>query len=726
MGAFAQTTNTPLQTKAVGTSTEEYVGDLRIAETSATKGSVKSGHTITFNLLDGAKFYSHGSLSETNFNGTTADLEVVSRSQNSISVKLKKDIKAFTDGALDFKLGSVRLDLSSLTGDSVKVEVYSPNGGVTNGNVVVGTVASGSTNATVLSTSTFSKGKTGQNAGTVRIVENRAGALKAGKTVKVSIPTDSVEFTSAPTVKVINPDTNVQIIALDKDGNDTGSITNLITTSITPPAYESGDGYSEFAFKVKQASGGAPANFEITGIKITVEDDASEGDVKIKVAGDATSQTLILGTTKTYGYSITAEDVISVMAGDDTETLEDIIIKEDIAATIIGNGRTIKFTLPEDVAWVEAPSVNPYKGNGLTLNAGTISDNGRTVTYAFDNTNSDFSVTTSTFKFEDGKIAVKASAAEKDVVITVEGSSNVSGEVKVAEIVKPIIVTAQKMDVQVGKQSQAIGDVLIKEVEAGYLKADKTIEIDLGSPSAGTFAATPKVEVVEGDLKIDQIDKTSGKLTITIDRISTEPSTIKITGITVDLDRTPAEGDYKMRVYGTAINKVHAKYNTDPMTPANEKIIGSKALDTSATNGVSFVGMTVVTPAQDGVVKPVVMTVGSTVYTIDGVEMTMDVAPYIKDSRTYFPVRYVAQALGITADNVVWDGAQRTVTIFRANRIVQVTIGSTTMLVNGVPLTMDVAPEITAERTMLPIRFVAQGLGVNVNWDAATQTVTLN
>jgi hypothetical protein len=57
---------------------------------------------------------------------------------------------------------------------------------------------------------------------------------------------------------------------------------------------------------------------------------------------------------------------------------------------------------------------------------------------------------------------------------------------------------------------------------------------------------------------------------------------------------------------------------------------------------------------------------------------------------------------------------------------VQLTIGSKTMVVNGVAITMDVAPEIQAGRTMLPFRWVATALGASVGWDEATKTVTMN
>jgi hypothetical protein len=48
------------------------------------------------------------------------------------------------------------------------------------------------------------------------------------------------------------------------------------------------------------------------------------------------------------------------------------------------------------------------------------------------------------------------------------------------------------------------------------------------------------------------------------------------------------------------------------------------------------------------------------------------------------------------------------------------------MYINGVAFTMDVAPELVDPgRSMLPLRAVAQVLGSDVQWDEATQTVTV-
>ncbi|MBX6395394.1 MAG: copper amine oxidase N-terminal domain-containing protein, partial [Alicyclobacillaceae bacterium] len=74
----------------------------------------------------------------------------------------------------------------------------------------------------------------------------------------------------------------------------------------------------------------------------------------------------------------------------------------------------------------------------------------------------------------------------------------------------------------------------------------------------------------------------------------------------------------------------------------------------------------------------------------------------------------------------VWNGADQSVTIFKGNSIVKMTVGSNTMIVNGVAVQMDVAPELYNDgRVMLPIRWIGQALGAELSWDQNTQTVTI-
>ena len=53
---------------------------------------------------------------------------------------------------------------------------------------------------------------------------------------------------------------------------------------------------------------------------------------------------------------------------------------------------------------------------------------------------------------------------------------------------------------------------------------------------------------------------------------------------------------------------------------------------------------------------------------------------------------------------------------------VRLTVGETAYTANGVAKKMDVAPEIVKDRTMVPLRFVAEALGAKVDWDGANMT----
>lgn len=116
-------------------------------------------------------------------------------------------------------------------------------------------------------------------------------------------------------------------------------------------------------------------------------------------------------------------------------------------------------------------------------------------------------------------------------------------------------------------------------------------------------------------------------------------------------------------------------------------------------------------------------TIDSTTAIINGTSVTMEVAPYIKDGRTFMPLAYVAQAIGV--NNIKWDPGSQTVNMMNESNVVQIQIGSQVIMVGGGQGLMDVAPEINNGRTCLPIGPIAQAFGCTPSWDPATQTVTI-
>ncbi|HUW65278.1 MAG TPA: SpoIID/LytB domain-containing protein [Spirochaetia bacterium] len=118
--------------------------------------------------------------------------------------------------------------------------------------------------------------------------------------------------------------------------------------------------------------------------------------------------------------------------------------------------------------------------------------------------------------------------------------------------------------------------------------------------------------------------------------------------------------------------------------------------------------------------------IGARYWYADAQKQTMDVAPEIVQNRTYLPVRYLAQALGIDPSQIFWQPKDNTVTLVSQGTTVKLTIGSNIASVNGSPLTMDVAPLLVPPgRVILPARWLAQSFGWQVDWQSAQQTVSI-
>jgi hypothetical protein len=105
-----------------------------------------------------------------------------------------------------------------------------------------------------------------------------------------------------------------------------------------------------------------------------------------------------------------------------------------------------------------------------------------------------------------------------------------------------------------------------------------------------------------------------------------------------------------------------------------------------------------------------------------------DTQPYVdKNNRTMVPIRFVSEALGATVD---WDNPTKTATVSKDGISVDVTIGKKTITItdaDGKVTTkeMDTEAVTTGERTMVPVRFVAEALGAWVSWSSAFNTVLI-
>lgn len=121
---------------------------------------------------------------------------------------------------------------------------------------------------------------------------------------------------------------------------------------------------------------------------------------------------------------------------------------------------------------------------------------------------------------------------------------------------------------------------------------------------------------------------------------------------------------------------------------------------------------------QNKLVRSVVFAVGQKEYFVDGKTpgVKMDAAPYIAQNRTFVPVRFLGNALGVTNENIAWDAKTSKAKLVLGGKSAELTVGRKQIISSGKTVEADVAPELKGGRTFLPARFVAEALGYKVEF----------
>ena len=98
-----------------------------------------------------------------------------------------------------------------------------------------------------------------------------------------------------------------------------------------------------------------------------------------------------------------------------------------------------------------------------------------------------------------------------------------------------------------------------------------------------------------------------------------------------------------------------------------------------------------------------------------------DQKPIIQNERTLVPIRFVAEALGYDVD---WNEKDNTAVIEDGKIILY--IGTNKAKINGKSVTLDVASTVVRDRTMVPLRVIAETLDCSVDWIGETKTILIN
>jgi S1-C subfamily serine protease len=109
--------------------------------------------------------------------------------------------------------------------------------------------------------------------------------------------------------------------------------------------------------------------------------------------------------------------------------------------------------------------------------------------------------------------------------------------------------------------------------------------------------------------------------------------------------------------------------------------------------------------------------------TINQKVVRFETMPLQQNGRVLVPLRAICEAIGATVE---WDAKTQTAKITRDHDKIEMTLGSTAAHKNDQTFTLDVPPQLIDDATMIPVRFLIEGFGLQAKWDEATRTVSID
>ena len=97
----------------------------------------------------------------------------------------------------------------------------------------------------------------------------------------------------------------------------------------------------------------------------------------------------------------------------------------------------------------------------------------------------------------------------------------------------------------------------------------------------------------------------------------------------------------------------------------------------------------------------------------------MDVLPQVINERTYVPISTITKFLGVSIN---WQDPH--ITINYNNTELILTIGENEAIKNGQTIKLDASPYVRNGRTMVPLRFISEELGLGINYQDAKVGIT--
>lgn len=112
--------------------------------------------------------------------------------------------------------------------------------------------------------------------------------------------------------------------------------------------------------------------------------------------------------------------------------------------------------------------------------------------------------------------------------------------------------------------------------------------------------------------------------------------------------------------------------------------------------------------------REIILKINELKYYVDGNEKEFDTVPYIKNDRTYIPIRFISECLGCSIE---WFDESKEAIIRSEEAIIKLKINSNKMIIDNKVKYLECSPEIINNRTMIPIRFISEALNCEVDWN---------
>ena len=253
--------------------------------------------------------------------------------------------------------------------------------------------------------------------------------------------------------------------------------------------------------------------------------------------------------------------------------------------------------------------------------------------------------------------------------------------------------------------------------------AERTFTIDLSKLKSGKYRLMMYVKARDFDV---QLHNYIADVYISTPKQSTSA---KAYSITVDKDTTTVKINPGATISGIKINGVQAITTNNSVASLSFKTIQipNWAYDIIEPIVTNYTPPAPPTPPTPITSTTIVLQIGSKNMYVNGKLVILDSVPIVRNDRTLLPIRFVAEALGA---QVGWNEAQQKVTIQDSKTKIEMWINKPTAIVNSKTVYIDpanykVVPILVNGRTMLPVRFVSESLGAQVEWNEAQQKVTI-